>query len=91
MKSKFHEQLIVGMALGVVKAAPYESDAADLFLKLADLLQLEAKREDLGPKGPTADSKFAQDVLKAHSIARAERKASNMMHMSWDQDLAGRK
>jgi len=82
--------LIVSVALSGVSAAPYDSnaDAAELFLEIADLLQMEAKQAEEGPIGPTADSKFAQDVLKAHSMARADCKATNMLKMYWDQDLA---
>ena len=40
-------------------------------------------------KGPSADSDFAAVVLRAHTASRKERKASNMMHLTWDQQLAG--
>jgi len=39
-------------------------------------------------KGPSADSDFAAVVLQAHTASRKERKASNMMHLTWDQQLA---
>merc|ERR1711915_611149 len=39
-------------------------------------------------KGPSADSDFAAVVLRAHTASRKERKASNMMHLTWDQQLA---
>ena len=41
-------------------------------------------------KGPSGDSKFAAEVLKVHSAARKERSASNMLHLTWDQELAGK-
>ena len=78
----------------------------DLILRLADLLERDvkpalpendvideslkavAKRDE--PKGPTADNDYAKEALRGHTAARQERKASNMMHLSWDQALAGR-
>ena len=44
---------------------------------------------DLLCSGPTAESAYAKEALKAHTAARMERKASNMMHLTWDQALAG--
>ena len=40
-------------------------------------------------KGPSADTDFAAVILRAHTASRKERKASNMMHLTWDQQLSG--
>jgi len=38
--------------------------------------------------GPSFESEFAKAMLTGHSKARADVKASNMMHLQWDQELA---
>ena len=75
-------------------------DGAALVSPLA-VEELPAADEEFGPsihseveanegsKGPRADSDFAKIILSGHAAIRKERKASDMMHLSWDQNLAG--
>jgi len=74
-------------------------DGAALVSPLA-VEELPAADEEFGPsihseveanegsKGPRADSDFAKIILSGHAAIRKERKASDMMHLSWDQNLA---
>ena len=88
-KKETAERLVSRLADLLQREAEAELLEREMASAVDDTRSEAVVMESRAASGPTAESAYAKEALQAHTAARMERKASNMMHLTWDQALAG--